>query len=86
MEADEQVVGGEAHLKRSLFLELLDEESKIPKGAVGGFASVEELGRALQSRAELVDKMDAAKAAGQLTQEQYDQLVALNRKHSLPAR
>ena len=73
-------------MKRSLFVELLDEESKIPKGAVGAFASVDELANALKARAALVHKMDAAKAAGQFTQEQYDQLVALNRKHSLPGR
>ena len=71
-------------MARSLFLELLDEEASIPKGAKGAFKSVEELGNMLKARAALVHKMDAAKAAGQLTQKQYDQLVQLNRAHSLP--
>jgi hypothetical protein len=71
-------------MKRSLFLELLDEEASIPKGAKGAFKSVEELGTVLKARAALVKKMDTAKAEDQLTQEQYDQLVTLNRKHSLP--
>jgi hypothetical protein len=70
-------------VKRSLFLELLDEEATIPKGGKGAFSSVGDLAKALQARAALVRKMDAAKAGGQLTQEQYDQLVSLNRKHSL---
>jgi hypothetical protein len=71
-------------MKRSLFLELLDEETSLEKGAKEAFRSVEELGNMLKARAALVRKMDAAKAEGQLTQEQYDQLVTLNRKHSLP--
>jgi len=71
-------------MKRSLFLELLDEEASLPKGAKGAFNSLEEARSMLEARAALVRKMDAAKAEGQLTQEQYDQLVALNRKHSLP--
>jgi len=71
-------------MRRSLFLELLDEEASLAKGAKGAFKSVQGLGTMLEARAALVGKMDAAKAAGQLTQEQYDQLVALNRKHSLP--
>jgi len=70
-------------MKRSLFLELLDEEASLAKGAKGAF-TVQDLGTMLKARAALVGKMDAAKAEGQLTQEQYDQLVALNRKHSLP--
>jgi hypothetical protein len=71
-------------MNRSLFLELLDEEEGIPKGAPGAFRSVDELAKVLKARASLVKKMDEAKANGQLTQEQYDQLVVLNRKHSLP--
>ena len=71
-------------MARSLFLELLDEEASLSKGAKGAFISVADLGAMLQARAALVKKMDAAKASGQLTQEQYDQLVTLNRKHSLP--
>ena len=71
-------------MARSLFLELLDEEANIPKGAKGAFTSVGDLATMLKTRAALVHKMDAARAAGQLTQEQYDQLVALNRAHSLP--
>ena len=72
--------------KRSLYLELLDEEASLPKGARGAFANVEDLMKALGARAALVKKMDEAKASGQLTQEQYDNLVALNRQHSLPER
>jgi len=70
-------------MERSLFLELLDEEANIPKGGKGVFKSVAELGEMLRARAGLVKKMDEARAQGQLTQEQYDQLVARNRKHSL---
>lgn len=70
-------------MNRSLFLELLDEEASIPKGASGAFPSVADLVKALQARAALVKKMDAAKAAGQLTQEQYDQLLLLTQKHAL---
>ena len=44
---------------------------------------VDDLLKALQARAALVEKMDAAKAAGQLTQGQYDQLLLLTRKHAL---
>ena len=71
-------------MARSLFLELLDEETSISKGAKAAFKSVDDLGTMLKARAALVHKMDAAKAAGQLTQEQYDQIVALSRAHSLP--
>jgi hypothetical protein len=67
-----------------MYLELLEEESHLPKGAKGAFGSVEDLGKMLQARANLVKKMDDAKASGQLTQEQYDNLVRLNRSHSLP--
>ena len=72
--------------KRSLYLELLDEEASLPKGARSAFANVGDLMTALGARAALVKKMDAAKASGQLTQEQHDNLVALNRQHSLPER
>ena len=72
--------------KRSMYLELLDEEAGLPKGAKGAFADVNELAQALKARADLVRKMDSAKASGQLTQEQYDNLVRLNRQHSLPPR
>jgi hypothetical protein len=67
-----------------MYLELLEEESQLPKGAKGAFGSVADLGKALQARAALVKKMDEAKASGRLTQEQYDNLVRLNRQHSLP--
>ncbi|MFN7939588.1 MAG: hypothetical protein U0R19_40050 [Bryobacteraceae bacterium] len=69
---------------RSMYLELLEEESRLPKGAKGAFRNVNELGKMLQARANLVKKMDEAKSSGQLTQEQYDNLVRLNRQHSLP--
>ena len=72
--------------KRSLYLELLDEEASLPKGARGAFTDVQDLMKALGARAALVKKMDAAKASGQLTQQQYDNLVTLNRQHSLPER
>ena len=68
--------------KRSLYLELLDEEASLPKGARDAFASVEDLMKGLGARADLVKRMDAAKASGQLTQQEYDNLVALNRQHS----
>jgi len=71
-------------MKRSLFLELMDEEAGIAKGGKEAFRSVTELGEMLRARAALVKKMDEAKAQGQLTQDQYDQLVALNRRHGLP--
>ena len=72
--------------KRSLYLELLEEEASLPKGARGAFAGVEDLMKVLRARAALVKKMDAAKSSGQLTQQEYDNLVALNRQHSLPER
>ena len=71
-------------MKRSLFLELLDEEASIPRGAIGKFESFKELEKMLQARSSLVEKMDAAKAEGQLTEDQYAQLLSLVRKHALP--
>ena len=69
-----------------MYLELLEEEARLPKGGRGAFRSVEDLKDALLARAELVRKMDKAKASGQLTQEQYDNLTRLNRAHSLSER
>ena len=39
--------------KRSLYLELLDEEASLPKGARGAFADVQDLMKALGGRAAL---------------------------------
>jgi hypothetical protein len=72
-------------MTRSLFLEFLDEEASIPKGGKGVFGRAEDVVAMLKAREALAQKMDAAKASGQLTQDQYDQLAKLNRAHSLPA-
>ena len=71
-------------MNRSLFLELMDEETSIPKSARGAFASMDEVMKVLGARAALMKKIDAAKANGQLTDQQYERLIALNRQHSLP--
>jgi hypothetical protein len=69
---------------RSAFLELLDEEMSLAKGAKGAFNGVEGLKKMLEARATLIKKVEAAREKGQLSQEQHDQLIAIIRKHSLP--
>ncbi len=71
-------------MPRSAFLELLDEEAAIPRGARGGFATFEGLKLMLDARKSLIEKIEAARARGELTAQQHDQLLALVRKHALP--
>jgi hypothetical protein len=71
-------------MPRSAFLELLDEEASIPKGAPGAFDKFEDLKRMLDARAALVKKIEAARQKGELTVQQHEQLTALVRKHALP--
>lgn len=68
---------------RSKFLELLDEVIAIPKGAKGAF-SMDGLMNMMKTRSTFVEKVEKAFKSGELTAEQRDQLIDLNRKHTLP--
>jgi adenine C2-methylase RlmN of 23S rRNA A2503 and tRNA A37 len=71
-------------MPRSQYLELLDEETGLTRGAKGIFGSVGGLADALKKRAAFVAKVESAFATGELTEKQKDELIALNRQHSLP--
>jgi TIR domain-containing protein len=73
----------ELAMPRSAYLELLDEEASIPKGARGEF-TFEELRGMLDARKALLEKIEAAKERGELTTQQHDQLMGLVRKHIFP--
>lgn len=68
---------------RSMFLELLAQESAIPKGEVRAF-SIEGLQAMLQARAAFVHKVEDAFREGSLTDDQRQKLIELNRKNALP--
>jgi len=72
-------------MPRSVFLELLDEEAGIPKGAPGAFATFKDLTRMLDARKALLEKIEAAKEKGELTEQQREQLAALVRRHIFPS-
>lgn len=68
---------------RSKFLELLDEEGGIiGRGEKGAFR-IEALQDMLKVRAAFAMKVEVAFKSGDLTKDQRDQLVALNRRNSL---
>jgi hypothetical protein len=71
-------------MPRSLFLEILDEEKSIARGAQGAFATFADLEKMLQARKQLLEKIDIALQNGQLTPQQREQLTALTSKHALP--
>lgn len=71
-------------MPKSAFLELLDEEAGIARGGRGAFATFDDLRRMLDARVALIEKIEAARKKGELTAQQYDQLIALVRKHALP--
>lgn len=68
-------------MTRSMFLELLDEEAAIPKGGPGAFKGVPELFKMLDARKQLIEKAGASRDRGELTSDQYDQVVAVIRKN-----
>jgi hypothetical protein len=68
---------------RSQYLELLDEQQSLPRGETGAF-SMGELLENLKNRAASVARVQAAFESGGLTAEQRDELIARNRRHSLP--
>jgi len=68
----------------STFLSLIDEERKIPRGAIGVFPTVEDLKKALVARAELMKRIETEYANGNITAAQRDQLIDLNRRNALP--
>ncbi len=71
-------------MARSRYFELMAEEERIRRAAVGAFSSVEELGGMLKRRAEFANKIQLALNAGDITQQEYDALTQLNRQHALP--
>jgi len=68
-------------MKRSAFLELLDEEQTIRKGGPGVFRDKKELFEMLDARKALMEKAKNCLDRGELTQQQCDQLIALTRKN-----
>ena len=68
-------------MKRSMFLELLDEEAAIPKGGPRAFIDFKDLCAMLDARKQLIEKAGTCRDQGELTGEQYEQLVALIRKN-----
>jgi hypothetical protein len=71
-------------MPRSKYFELLEELNTLTRGGVGKFGSVDELGEMLRKRATFVHQAEAALKAGEVTQDEYDKLIQLNRKHALP--
>ncbi len=69
---------------RSRFIELIEEEKSLSRGATRAFATVADLGEMLKARAAFATKVAAAFKAGALTRDQHDKLIALNRSKSLP--
>ena len=67
-----------------MFLELLDEEAAITRGAPRIFDTFDGLTKMLDARAALIKKIEMAKNDGQVTEQQHDQLIALVRKHARP--
>lgn len=68
-------------MKRSAFLELLDEEAAIPKGGPGAFIDFKALCAMLDARKELIEKAGRCRDQGELTSEQCEQVVAIIRKN-----
>lgn len=64
------------------YQDLLAEEAVFPRGGKGAFRSVEELKAALGLRAAFIVKLDKALASAEISKQQYDELVLLNRRHS----
>ena len=73
-------------MPRSMYLELLDEEAQLTRGASGVFGSVDALADTLKKRAAFIQKVNTAFESGSLTAQQKDELITLNRQHSLPLR
>jgi hypothetical protein len=72
-------------MSRSLFLEILDEEASIARGAKAAFPTFADLQKMLEARKQLLEKIDIALRNQQLTPHQREQLTALTRKHALPS-
>ena len=67
------------------FTQLLDEERAIPRAAKQAFTP-QGLMAMILTRNELVKKIEAAYRDGEITESERDQLVTLDREHSLPPR
>lgn len=70
----------------SAYANLVAEEASMPLGGPGKFQSIDELKAFLHGRAEYARKLDAALAAGSISQKQHDELTLRNRRHSLGQR
>ncbi len=69
-------------MARSMFVELVEEEKVLPRGAKGAF-SKKGLQEMLASRAAFAKKVDSALQAGSLTKAQHQELTPLNRRNTL---
>lgn len=61
------------------YQDLLREEATIPRQS----DSVGDLTVVLKRRATFTERLEKALASGLITKEQYDELIRLNRQHSL---
>lgn len=71
-------------MTRSKYFELLEEITTLTRGGIGKFR-LADLVEMLHKRKDFVVRADTAFQEGELTREQYDKLIEINRKHALPS-
>lgn len=67
----------------SAFERLRDAEAKLEVPKKGSYPDVQALEEAIRKRAALAQEFQRAFEKGEITEEQYNSLVATNRRHSL---